>query len=66
MKLYINGSPRLENGNSNYFLNKIKDTEKIKYVYRDNFSNILKDIKKVDTIIIHICHVLQLKLCFIV
>ena len=27
MKLYVNGSPKLENGNSNYFLNKIKDKE---------------------------------------
>ena len=52
MKLYVNGSPKLENGNSNYFLNKIKDKEKIKCVYRDRFSDILKDIKKVDTIIL--------------
>ena len=52
MKLYINGSPKLENGNSNYFLNKIKDKEKIKCVYRDKFSDILKDIKKADTIIL--------------
>ena len=52
MKLYVNGSPKLENGNSNYFLNKIKDKEKIKCVYRDSFSDILKDIKKVDTIIL--------------
>ena len=41
MKLYVNGSPKLENGNSNYFLNKIKDKEKIKCVYRDRFSDIL-------------------------
>ena len=32
MKLYVNGSPKLENGNSNYFLNKIKDKEKIKQI----------------------------------
>lgn len=52
MKLYINGSPKLENSNSNYFLSKIKNKEKIKYVYRDKFSDILKDIKNVDTIIL--------------
>lgn len=52
MKLYINGSPRLENSNSNYFLNRIKDKEKVKYIYRDKFGDILKDIKKVDTIIL--------------
>lgn len=52
MKLYINGSPRLENSNSNYFLNRIKDNEKIKFIYRDKFSDILKNITEVDTIIL--------------
>lgn len=52
MKLYINGSPRLENSNSNYFLNSIKDNEKIKFIYRDKFSDILKNITEVDTIIL--------------
>lgn len=52
MKLYINGSPRLENSNSNYFLNIIKDNEKIKFIYRDKFSSILKNITEVDTIIL--------------
>lgn len=52
MKLYINGSPRLENSNSNYFLNRIKDNEKIKFIYRDKFSDILKNITGVDTIIL--------------
>lgn len=52
MRLYINGSPRLEGSNSNFFLNKIKDKEKIKYLYRDNFDNILKNINNIDTIIL--------------
>lgn len=52
MRLYINGSPRLEGSNSNFFLNKIKDKEKIKYLYRDNFDNILKNINDIDTIIL--------------
>ena len=52
MILYINGSPKLENSNSNYFLNKIKNNEKINYIYRDKFDNILKKINKVDTIIL--------------
>lgn len=52
MILYINGSPKIENSNSNYFLNKIKNKEKIKYVYRDKFNDILKDIKKINTIVL--------------
>lgn len=52
MILYINGSPKMENSNSNYFLNKIKNKEKIKYVYRDKFNDILKDIKKINTIVL--------------
>lgn len=52
MKLYINGSPKLTNSNSNYFLNKLSPKEKIKFVYKDKFSEILKSIKKVDTIIL--------------
>lgn len=51
MILYINGSPRLENSNSNYFLNKIKDKEKIKYIYRDRFKDILTNINKIDTLV---------------
>lgn len=54
MKLYVNGSPKLEGSNSNFFLNKIKDKDKnkVKYLYRDKFNNILKDIKNIDTIIL--------------
>ena len=52
MKLYINGSPKLTNSNSNYFLNKLSHKYKIKFVYKDKFSEILKNIKKVDTIIL--------------
>lgn len=52
MKLYINGSPKLTNSNSNYFLNKLSPKNKIKFVYKDKFSEILKSIKKVDTIIL--------------
>lgn len=52
MKLYINGSPKLTNSNSNYFLNKLSPKDKIKFVYKDKFSEILKSIKKVDIIIL--------------
>ncbi len=52
MKLYINGSPKLTNSNSNYFLNKLSHKDKIKFVYKDRFSEILKNIKKDDTIIL--------------
>lgn len=52
MKLYINGSPKLTNSNSNYFLNKLSPKDKIKFVYKDKFSEILKSIKKIDTIIL--------------
>lgn len=51
MKLYINGSPKLINSNSNFFLNKIKNKEKIKYLYSDKFENILKNIENIQTII---------------
>lgn len=52
MKLYINGSPRVSNSNSNYFLIKLAPNDKIKFLYKDKFSKILKSIKKVDTIIL--------------
>ena len=52
MKLYINGSPKLTNGNFDYFLNKLSPKDKIKFVYKDKFSEILKSIKKIDTIIL--------------
>lgn len=51
MILYLNGSPRLEGSNSNFFLNKVKDKGNIRYLYRDKFDNILKDIKDIDTIV---------------
>ena len=52
MKLYINGSPKLDNSNSNYFLKKLSPEHYISYVYKDKFSEILKNIKEVDTIIL--------------
>lgn len=52
MILYINGSPKLDNSNSNYFLNKIKTNEEIKYIYRDKYSDILKNINNFDIIVL--------------
>ncbi|MBQ8193282.1 MAG: hypothetical protein IJZ46_04365 [Bacilli bacterium] len=51
MKLYINGSPKINNSNSNYFLNKININDNIRYLYRDSFDDILKNIRRIDTII---------------
>ncbi len=51
MILYINGSPKLKNSNSDFFLNKINKKAKIFYVYKDKFNKILKDIKNADTIV---------------
>lgn len=51
MRLYINGSPKLSHSNSEYFINKIKNNGYIKYLYKDNFNNILKNIQRIDTII---------------
>ena len=51
MKLFINGSPKLDKSNSFYFLSMINDNNKVKYLYKDNFDDILKDINKVDSII---------------
>ncbi len=51
MILYINGSPKLKNSNSDFFLNKINKKTKIFYVYKDKFNKILKDIKNTDTIV---------------
>lgn len=51
MILYINGSPKLKNSNSDFFLNKINKKTKIFYVYKDKFNKILKDIKNNDTIV---------------
>lgn len=52
MKLFINGSPKLDNSNSNYFLKKLSSEHYISYVYKDKFSEILKNMKEVDTIIL--------------
>ena len=46
MKLFINGSPKLDNSNSNYFLKKLSPEHYISYVYKDKFSEILKDVNK--------------------
>lgn len=51
MILYINGSPKLKNSNSEFFLSKISKNDKFFYVYKDKFSKILKDIENVDTIV---------------
>ena len=52
MKLFINGSPKLDKSNSFYFLSMINyDNNIVKYLYKDNFDYILKDINKVDSII---------------
>ena len=51
MILYINGSPKLKNSNSDFFLNKINKKAKIFYVYKDKFNKILKDIMDADTIV---------------
>lgn len=51
MKLCINGSPKLSNSNSQYFLNKIQDNDNTKYLYKDKFEDILSNIEIIDTII---------------
>lgn len=51
MKLFINGSPKLDKSNSFYFLSMINDNSKIRFLYKDDFDNILRDINKISTII---------------
>lgn len=51
MKLFINGSPKLDKSNSFYFLSMINDNNKIKFLYKDDFDDILRDINKINTII---------------
>lgn len=50
MTLYLNGSPRLQKSNSNSFLKDIGATS-IKYIYKNSFNNILKNIDNIDTIV---------------
>ena len=51
MKLFINGSPKLDKSNSFYFLSMINDNNKIKFLYKDSFDDILRDINKINIII---------------
>ena len=51
MKLFINGSPKLDKSNSFYFLSMINDNSKIRFLYKDDFDDILRDINKISTII---------------
>lgn len=51
MKLFINGSPKLDKSNSFYFLSMINDNSKIRFLYKDDFDDILRDINKINTII---------------
>lgn len=51
MKLFINGSPKLDKSNSFYFFSMINDNSKIRFLYKDDFDNILRDINKISTII---------------
>lgn len=51
--IYLNGSPRLKLSNSTSFLNDIKDKQnKIYYLYKDKFDEIISGIKKCDTIVL--------------
>ena len=50
MILYINGSPRVSKSNSNTFLKDI-DAINIKYLYKDSFKVISKNINNVNTLI---------------
>lgn len=52
MILYINGSPKLEGSNSNFFLNTIKDKEKIKHLYREKYDNMISDVLKANSIVL--------------
>lgn len=51
MILYINGSPKIKYSNSEYFINKIKSDGSIKYLYSDNFVDIVNSLIQIDTII---------------
>lgn len=51
MILYINGSPRINSSNSQYFINLINSNSLVKYIYKDNFEEITKELLKSDTII---------------
>lgn len=50
MILYINGSPKLSKGNSEYFIKKIDSSAEIKYLYKDKFDSL--NLKDADTIIL--------------
>ncbi len=52
MITYINGSPKLNNSASELFLNDIKSKDdKIYYVYKKNYNEIIKSLDKSDTIV---------------
>ena len=51
MNLFINGSPKLDKSNSFYFLSMINDNNEVKFLYRDSFCDILRNINKINSII---------------
>ena len=53
MITYINGSPKIDNSSSNSFLNDLKsENEKIFYIYKDSYQEIINNIFKSDTIVL--------------
>lgn len=51
MILFINASPKLNEGNSKYFCDLLNIKGKTLYIYKDDFNKISKNIEKSDTII---------------
>lgn len=49
MTLYLNGSPKQKQGNSEYFINRVKDEGDVFYLYKDKFDKI--DFSLYDTIV---------------
>lgn len=53
MILYLNGSPKLEISNSNFFLNELKNkNDKIEYIYKNNYIDLVKKLDNVNTIVL--------------
>lgn len=52
MILFINASPKLERSNSKYFIDLLKiDENKINYIYKDNFNEIVNNINNSNIIV---------------
>ncbi|MGM9881437.1 MAG: hypothetical protein ACI31S_01160 [Bacilli bacterium] len=51
MIMYVNGSPKLKKSNSEYFLKRISDNNRINYLYKDSFDQIIDSVVKCNTIV---------------